>query len=69
MTPRHREVYDYVSGYLQEKGYAPTLQEVSEAVGYTARSAAHTAVWALITEGYLAGAPGRTLRLGTRKPE
>lgn len=69
MNTRHREVYEFVSGFIGEHGYAPTLQEICVAVGYASRSAAHNAVWALIAEGYLTGSPGRTLRLGALRPE
>lgn len=69
MTPRQREIYDFIASHIEQKGYPPTLQEICIAVGYASRSAAHNAVWGLISEGYLTGSPGRTLRLGSLRPE
>lgn len=56
-------VYEFVVAFIEEHGYAPTLREIQEGVGYASPSSAHNAIWALIAEGRLTGSPGRTLRV------
>jgi len=57
------EVYEFVVRFISERGYAPTIRQVQEGVGYASASSAHNAIWALIGEGRLFGSPGRSLRL------
>ena len=33
LTPRQKEVFDLIKGFVQEHGYAPTLQELADRLG------------------------------------
>lgn len=66
MTTTEEEVLRVVERFIDNHGYAPTLAEIAILCGFSSRTSAHTHVWSLIGQGYLAGAPGRTLRLGDR---
>ena len=41
LTGRQREIYDYVSEYVRDRGYPPTVREIGEAVGLASPSTVH----------------------------
>jgi repressor LexA len=41
LTDRQREIYDYVTRYVDEHGYPPTVREIGEAVGLASPSTVH----------------------------
>jgi len=41
LTKRQREILDYVSGYVSEHGYAPSFEEIAEAMGYASLATVH----------------------------
>ena len=41
LTGRQREIFDFVSGYVAERGYPPTVREIGEAVGLASPSTVH----------------------------
>jgi SOS-response transcriptional repressor LexA len=41
---RQREVFEYISRFYREKGYAPTMRDISADLGFASRSSAHTHV-------------------------
>ena len=41
LTGRQREIFDYVSEYVHERGYPPTVREIGEAVGLASPSTVH----------------------------
>jgi repressor LexA len=41
LTGRQREIFDYVSAYVRERGYPPTVREIGEAVGLASPSTVH----------------------------
>jgi repressor LexA len=41
LTGRQREIYDYLSEYVRERGYPPTVREIGEAVGLASPSTVH----------------------------
>jgi len=63
VTDAQQRVYAFVRQYLADHGYAPTVREVQQGIGYGSTSTAHLHIKALVSLGYLAGS-GRTLRLG-----
>ena len=66
MTASEEAVLVVVERFIGNHGYPPTLAEIAILCEFSSRTSAHTHVWSLIGQGYLAGAPGRTLRLGDR---
>jgi SOS-response transcriptional repressor LexA len=59
-------IIEFIGQYRETYGYAPTLRQIAEHSGYESASGVHNAVWALIAEGRLAGAPGRSLHVPDR---
>jgi repressor LexA len=41
LTGRQREIFDFVSAYVDEHGYPPTVREIGEAVGLASPSTVH----------------------------
>ena len=41
LTGRQREIFDFVSEYVGERGYPPTVREIGEAVGLASPSTVH----------------------------
>jgi repressor LexA len=41
LTGRQREIIDYLSEYVHERGYPPTVREIGEAVGLASPSTVH----------------------------
>lgn len=51
LTSRQQAVLRFVAGHLEAKGYCPSLQEITDAVGLKSRSGAHTLVMQLEERG------------------
>jgi repressor LexA len=41
LTRRQREILDYIIGYVGEHGYAPSFEEIAEAMGYASLATVH----------------------------
>src|SRR3954467_1787677 len=41
LTGRQREIIDYLSEYVHDRGYPPTVREIGEAVGLASPSTVH----------------------------
>ena len=53
LTTRQREIYEYVTGYVDSHGYPPTVREIGEAVGLASPSTVHAHLANLERAGYL----------------
>jgi repressor LexA len=53
LTDRQREIYEYVTGYVDRHGYPPTVREIGEAVGLASPSTVHAHLANLERLGYL----------------
>lgn len=69
LTKKQKEVFDFISNYEGEKGYAPSLSEIGEAIGTSAVSTVHEHVAHLIRKGLLKRVKGtaRSLELARLK--
>ncbi|MDX9778983.1 MAG: transcriptional repressor LexA [Patescibacteria group bacterium] len=65
LTKKQKAVLDYITTYEQDYGYAPSLNEIKEALGASAVSTIHEHVTNLITKGFLKRVKGaaRSLEL------
>jgi len=41
LTKRQREILDYLAGYIDDHGYAPSFEEIAEAMGYASLATVH----------------------------
>lgn len=53
LTARQREVYDFVVVHLRDKGYAPSIAEIGEALGLSALATVHKHLTTLQAKGYI----------------
>ncbi|MFN2370260.1 MAG: transcriptional repressor LexA [Candidatus Krumholzibacteriia bacterium] len=53
LTPRQAEILAYITEYAQERGYAPTLQEIGARFGLSSVATVHKHVAHLVDKGYL----------------
>jgi repressor LexA len=51
MTPRQREVYDYLIRYRSIHGYSPTYIEIAQALGFASPGNAREVMLRLIKQG------------------
>ncbi len=54
LTKKQKVVLDYISNFLEEKGYAPSYEEIAKGVGLSAPSTVHVHVENLRLKGFLA---------------
>jgi len=55
MTPseKQKQILDYVTSHINQKGFAPSIREISRAMGFASPRAAQKHLEALEAEGYL----------------
>jgi repressor LexA len=53
LTKRQKQLLDYVDQYINENGYAPTLQEVGHYFGLSSLATVHKHLHNLETKGYI----------------
>ncbi|HLF40234.1 MAG TPA: transcriptional repressor LexA, partial [Acidimicrobiia bacterium] len=53
LTPRQREILEYVDAEVRRRGYPPSVREIGSAVGLTSTSTVHAHLTALVAKGYL----------------
>ncbi len=60
LTRRQRQIYDFVSDFVGEKGYSPSLEEIAGAFGLSSVATVHKHVKHLVEKGYLRKAWNRS---------
>ena len=53
LTKRQREILDYLAGYIDEHGYAPSFEEIAETMGYASLATVHEHLTNLERKGYI----------------
>jgi SOS-response transcriptional repressor LexA len=53
LTNRQKETLELIKGFIDLKGYAPSVTEVADLLKIKSRSAAHSLVKQLVDKGYL----------------
>ena len=53
ITKRQQQIYDFIRGYQQEKGYPPSVREMAAAVGLSSPSTVHAHLSALEDHGLI----------------
>ena len=53
LTPRQAEILAYITAYAEERGFAPTLQEIGDRFGLSSVATVHKHVGHLVEKGYL----------------
>jgi len=60
LTRRQREIFDFISGFVDEQGYSPSLEEIAAAFGLSSVATVHKHVKHLVDKGYLRKAWNRS---------
>ncbi len=60
LTKRQRQIYDYVSQFVEQQGYSPSLEEIAAAFGLSSVATVHKHVKHLVDKGYLRKAWNRS---------
>lgn len=53
LTKRQQEIFEYISSYIDKKGYSPTYDEIKDNFGLSALSTVHEHITELVNKGYL----------------
>lgn len=53
VTKRQKEILDYITGFVGERGYAPTLEEIGAYFGLSSPATVYAHVQRLVKKGYL----------------
>ena len=64
LSAKRKAILEYIEAFTAEKGYAPSVREIGEAVGLSSPSTVHSHIKILREHGYLAMSSGKTRTLG-----
>ena len=53
LTKRQKEILDYMSSFIDERGYAPSFEEIAESFGYSSLATVHEHLSNLERKGYI----------------
>ncbi len=53
LTKRQKEILDHVENFIDEKGYAPSFEEIADAFGYSSLATVHEHLSNLERKGYI----------------
>lgn len=59
LTPRQREILEYIKREIRERGYPPSVREIGEAIGLSSSSTVHGHLARLEDKGYLRRDPDK----------
>jgi len=60
LTPRQKQVLDYIKEYISQHDYAPTYEEIGQAVRLSSTATIHNHIRALVKKGYIQKQPNVT---------
>ncbi len=60
LTPRERDVYEFISAVVREKGYAPSVRDICTELGLSSTSTVHTYLARLEAKGYIQRDSGKS---------
>ena len=66
LTGKRREIIDFISAQLRERGYPPSVREIGEAVGLTSSSTVHAHLSVLQRDGFLLRDPTKPRAIEVR---
>jgi len=60
LTRRQREIYDFITEFVRDRGYSPSLEEIGAAFGLSSVATVHKHVQHLVQKGFLRKAWNRS---------
>jgi len=68
LTRRQREIYEFIRGFVAEKGYSPSLEEIAEAFGLSSVATVHKHIQHLVEKRMLRKAWNRSRSIEPVEP-
>jgi len=53
LTKRQKEILDYIDGFIEDRGYAPSFEEIAASFGYASLATVHEHLSNLERKGYI----------------
>ena len=53
LTKRQKQILDYIGGFIEDQGYAPSFEEIADAFGYSSLATVHEHLTNLERKGYI----------------
>lgn len=53
LTKRQKEILDYIGSFIEDRGYAPSFEEIAESFGYSSLATVHEHLSNLERKGYI----------------
>ena len=69
LTKRQREVYDFIAGFVRDKGYSPSFEEIGEGMGLSSLATVHKHITNLEKKGLLRRDYNRSRSLDVLQPK
>jgi repressor LexA len=69
LTKRQKEILDYLGAFIEDKGYAPSFEEIAEAFGYSSLATVHEHLSNLERKGYLRKSYNESRSLEITRPD
>ncbi len=69
LTKRQKEIFDYIGAFIDDRGYAPSFEEIAEAFGYSSLATVHEHLSNLERKGYLRKAYNESRSLELVRPD
>lgn len=66
LTGKRREILEFITAQLRQRGYPPSVREIGDAVGLTSSSTVHTHLTTLERQGYLHRDPSKPRAIEVR---
>jgi len=69
LTKRQKEILDYISSFIDERGYAPSFEEIAESFGYSSLATVHEHLSNLERKGYIRKAYNESRSVELTRPD
>ncbi len=69
LTKRQKEILDYIDGFIAERGYAPSFEEIAESFGYSSLATVHEHLSNLERKGYIRKSYNESRSIEMVRPE
>ena len=69
LTKRQKEILDYIGSFIDERGYAPSFEEIAESFGYSSLATVHEHLSNLERKGYIRKAYNESRSVELTRPD
>jgi repressor LexA len=69
LTKRQKEILDYMGSFIDERGYAPSFEEIAESFGYSSLATVHEHLSNLERKGYIRKAYNESRSVELTRPD